>query len=137
MVGELVVKSVSVDPGDRIDVDPERVVHDRERLDEPLLVVEGAMGDPHVDHGGQVQPAEEPANHEVSGADQQARPGADRGRREGHAGQRIDEDDRVPDEVIALHEEPPFLPTVRWRVRRVYSQGRGPWAEGALTIALR
>ena len=69
MIGELVVEPVPVNPGDRVHVDAEGVVHERDGLDEPLLVVERAMGDAHVDHAGQVHAADEPARHEVGRAD--------------------------------------------------------------------
>ena len=100
------VEPVPVNPGDRIDVNPERVIHDRDCLDEPLLVIECTMGDPHMDDGRQIQPTDEPANYEVSCADEQAHPGTDMKRCEIHAGQRIGEHDRVADDVVALHEDP-------------------------------
>ena len=103
MVGVPVVQPVPVHPGDRIDVDAEGVVHERDGLDEPLLVVERAVRDPHVDDGRQVQPADEPDDDEIGRADQQARPGADVRRREKHAGQRVGKNDRVADSVINFH----------------------------------
>jgi hypothetical protein len=70
MIGELVVKPVPVNPRDRIDVDPKRVVHDREGLYKPSLVLECAVGNPHVNDGRQIKPSDEPARKEIGGADQ-------------------------------------------------------------------
>jgi hypothetical protein len=101
------VQPVPVHPGDRIDIDAEGVVHDREPFDEPFLVVERAVRDAHVDDGGQVQPGEEPADDQVGGADQQAQPGTEVRRREVRAGQGVGEEDCIPGDVIDLHNEPP------------------------------
>ena len=119
MIGELVVEPVPVDPTDRIHVDAEGVVHDRDGLDEPVLVVERAMRDPHVDHAGQVHAADEPAHHEVRRADQQADPGTDIGRCEVHAGQRIGQDERPTRDVVDLHRVP-FLFLVEAELRQVH-----------------
>src|SRR5664279_2460259 len=89
-----------VDPRDRIDVDPERVVHDLDRLDEPLLVVQRAMRNSHVNDTRQVQPTDEPASDEIGGADRQPHPWPEGWRGEIHASRRVAEDDRVPDQVI-------------------------------------
>jgi hypothetical protein len=107
MIGKLVVKPVPVHPRDRIDVDPEGVVDDREGLYKPLLVVESAMGNAHVDDGRQIQPPDEPARKEIGGADQQPCPGADVRRGEIQAAQRIDENNRVTGGVVDLHAELP------------------------------
>jgi hypothetical protein len=54
MIGERVVKPVPVDPRDRVDVDAEDVVDDHDRLDEPRLVVERAMGDSQMNDTRQI-----------------------------------------------------------------------------------
>jgi hypothetical protein len=66
------------------------------------------MGDPHMDHARQIQAANEPARHEIGRADQQARPGTDRGWGEVHASQRIGDDERIASDVVSPHEEPPL-----------------------------
>jgi len=48
MIGIPVVQPMAIHPGDGIDVNAEGIVHDREALYEPFLVIECAMGDPHV-----------------------------------------------------------------------------------------
>jgi hypothetical protein len=107
MIGVLVVQAVAIHPGDGIDVDAEGVVHEREALDEPFLVVERAMRDPHVNHAGEVQAGEEPADDEVCHADPQPRPGAEMGRREIRRSRRIAQQTCITDRVVDLHELPP------------------------------
>src|SRR5262249_92569 len=69
MVGERVVKPMPVDPADRVHVNAECIIYKREALDEPLLVLESAMGDAHVNHGGEVKPGKEPAGYEIRRTD--------------------------------------------------------------------
>ena len=94
------VKPMSVDPGNGVDVDPKRVVEDCDSLDEPLLIVECAMRDPHMNDRRQVQPAREPAKGEISHADCKTCPGAEMSRREIDASRSIGENTRVPNNVI-------------------------------------
>ncbi len=103
MIGILVVQAMAIHPGDGIDIDAERIVHEREALDEPFLVVERAMGDSHMDDAGQVQAREEPAHHEIGHADRQTRPVPKMRRREIRGSCRIDQKTRIPDHVIDLH----------------------------------
>jgi hypothetical protein len=70
LVGKPVVEPVPVHPGDRIDVDPEGVVHHREGFQEPLFIVECAMGNSHMNDRRQIQPGDEPAGNQINCADQ-------------------------------------------------------------------
>ena len=65
MVRIFMMQAMAIHPGDRINVEPEDVVHDRDAFDEPFLVVERAMRDPHVKNIGQIQPRQEPADDKV------------------------------------------------------------------------
>ena len=103
MVGVLVVQAVPVHPARRVDVEPEQVVGEGDRLHEPLLIVEGSVRDAEVEHVGQVEPRQEPAEQEVCGAEGERRPRGHVRRREAHAARSVERGDRVPRQVVALH----------------------------------
>jgi hypothetical protein len=52
MVRIFVMQAVAIHPGDWIYIDRERVIHDRDGLDEPFLIVKGAMSDSEMKNVG-------------------------------------------------------------------------------------
>ena len=40
MVSMVMMQSMAIHPGDRTDIDPEDTIQDRDRFDEPLLIVQ-------------------------------------------------------------------------------------------------
>ena len=66
MVRMFVMQSMAIHPGDRIYIEPEDVIHDRDGFDEPFLVVKRTMGDTQMENIGQIQPAKEPTKDEIN-----------------------------------------------------------------------
>ena len=59
------MEPMAVYPRDGIDVDTESIVHERQALHEPILVIERAVGDTHVNDARQIQPRKEPADDQT------------------------------------------------------------------------
>ena len=70
MIRILMMQPMTIHPRNRINVNPEDIIHDRHSLDEPHLVIERAMRDPHVQHIGQIQPRHKPAANKINRPDQ-------------------------------------------------------------------
>jgi hypothetical protein len=77
MVGEPMMIAMAIDPAHRIYVDADRVVEDHHRLDEPHLVVQGAVRDPHMSHIRQINAGQEPDEEDVQDPDARTFPWAE------------------------------------------------------------
>ena len=91
MVGMFMMQSVAIHPGDRVHVEPEDVIHDRDGFYEPFLIVERAMRDSQVKKISQIQPAKKPAKDKINSAYQQAHPRAQMSGCGVHTSQRVEQ----------------------------------------------
>jgi hypothetical protein len=68
VVRVFVMQSMPIHPGDRIYIDPEGVVQDRDSFYEPFLIVERTMGDTQMKNVGQIQPGDKPTKNKINSA---------------------------------------------------------------------
>src|SRR5277367_2909314 len=66
------------------------------------------MSNPQVEYIGQVQPGHKPAEYEVDSTYQQSFPRPQRSRGEIHAGQRIQENNCIANDVVYFHNGSPW-----------------------------
>ena len=100
---------MAVHPRDRINIDPESVIHDRDGFHEPFFVVERTMGDPQMEDIGQIHAGNKPARHKVDSADQQSSPWSQVSWGGNHARHQVDENNQIAGEVIDLHDDSTWL----------------------------
>src|SRR6266702_6338493 len=104
MVRIFMMKAMAIYPGHRIHIDREGVVHDRDRLHEPFLIVERAMRDSQMKDIGQIQPAKKPAKNKINSAYQH--PGPEPQMRWGgiHTSQQVKKNNQIACEVVYFHD---------------------------------
>jgi hypothetical protein len=102
------MQSMAIHPADWIDIKAESVIRNSDGFYEPLLVVECPMSNPQVKNIGQVQPGKKPAEYEVSCANQQARPGPELRRGAIHAGEHVQNNDQIANDIVYFHGGSPW-----------------------------
>src|ERR1700741_5238545 len=97
------MQAMTIHPGDRIDIEPENVVHDRDGLYEPVLIVERSVSDSQVQDIGQIYAAKKPAKNKINSADQQCVPRPQVSWREIHTYQHVQQNNRIADDIVCFH----------------------------------
>jgi len=98
------VQSVAIDPGDRIDINSEDIVHGADELDKPFFVVKRTVRDSQMQNIGQVQPGYKPAKDKIRGADEQTYPRPPLSWRRIHTSHQVEKNDQIADCVVTFHE---------------------------------
>ena len=104
MVRMFVMQSMAVHPGDRIDIEPEGVIHDGDGFDEPFLVIKRTVGDTQMEKVRQVQAAKEPTKDEISGGYQCASPRSQVRWGEIDADKHVGKHDQIAGEIVDFHQ---------------------------------
>ena len=99
------VQAVAIHPGDGINIQAEEVVADCDGFNEPRLLVQRAVSDSQVKDVSEIHAAEKPAKDEIGGANQHSQPRSQVCRRKIRAGQQIEQNDSVADDVVDFHDE--------------------------------
>jgi len=107
MVGILVMQPMTIDPGDRIYVDPEDVVNHRDALYEPFLIVECAMSDSHVKNIGQIQPRKKPTKDKIDSAYRHSNPRSQMSWGRIHTSQHVGKNNQIACDVVYSHDNSP------------------------------
>src|SRR5580693_6812071 len=145
MVRILVMQAMAIHPGDWIYVDRERVVHDGDGFDEPVLIVKGTMSDSEMKNVGQIQAAEKPAKNKINRADQQSFPWSQVSRSGIHARQHVGTNNQIAREIVYFHDrsssgvfkqKSKLVSKTKWRtpMARTSSSGSPPICTQRLVI---
>jgi hypothetical protein len=105
MVGILMVQAMAIHPGDGIDKDAERIVHEGDCFDEPFLVIEGTMSDSQMEKIGQIHSAKKPTKKEIDPADGQPNPRSQLSWSAIHTSEQVEKNDQITVEVVDFHDD--------------------------------
>lgn len=114
MVRMLMMQAMAIHPADRIYIEREDVIHDRDRFNEPFLVVERTMCDSQMKNVGQIQPTQKPAKGKINSAGQHSKPRAEMSWGEIHTSQHVSKNNRIACDVVYFHDDSP----VRYSIRK-------------------
>src|SRR6266404_3986741 len=103
MVGVFMMQSVAIDPGDRIHIESEDVVHRRDDFYEPFLVVERTVSDSQMKNIRQIQPAHKPTKDKINSGDQQSNPGSQMSWGGIHTSQRVAQNNQIACDIVYFH----------------------------------
>jgi hypothetical protein len=104
MVRIFMMQAVAIYPGDWIYIDRERVIHDRDGLDEPFLVVKGTMSDAEMKNIGQIQATEKPAKNKINRANQQSLPWSQVSGGKVQGSQHVGNNNQIAREIVYFHD---------------------------------
>ena len=104
IVRMFMMQPVAIHPGNGIDIEPEGVIHDRDRFYKPFFVVERSMRDSHMKDIRQIHPAEKPKRDEIDSADEKSSPRSQMRRSEEHASQNVENNNQIADEIVCFHD---------------------------------
>src|SRR5579863_8144430 len=107
MIRIFMMQSMAIDPGDRIYINREGVVHDRHGFDEPFLVIECAVSNPQMKYISQEQSTHKPAKNKISRADRESLPRPQVSRSRINAGQHVEKNDEIAAEIVNFHDRLP------------------------------
>src|SRR5579864_3842874 len=107
MVGMFMMQSVAIHPGDRIHIDREGVIHDRDGFHEPFFIVERAMSDSQMKNIGQIQPAKKPTKNKINSAYEHSSPRSQMSWGGVHTSQQVDKNNQIAGDIVYFHEDSP------------------------------
>src|SRR6266851_2238864 len=99
---------MAIHPGDRIHIDPEEVIRDRDGLYEPFLIVERAMRNSHMKNIRQIHPGKKPTTDKINPADQQSSPRSQLSRGEVRTSQHVNQNKQIAGDVVDFHDGSPW-----------------------------
>jgi hypothetical protein len=107
MVRIFMMQPMAIDPGDRIYIDREGIIHDSDGFYEPFLVIERTMSDSQMKNIGQIQPAKKPTKDKINSAYQYSSPRPQLSWGGIHTSQQVQENNQITGEVVYFHDDSP------------------------------
>src|ERR1700722_7031925 len=104
MVSMQMMQAMAIYPGDRIYIESQRVIHDRDGFYEPILIVERTMSDSQVQNVGQIHTAKKPTKNKINRANQHPPPRSQMSWGEIHTCQHVEQNNRIADDIVCFHD---------------------------------
>src|SRR5438128_10119150 len=104
MVGMFMMQAVAIDPGNRIHIDRERVVHDGDGFHEPFSIVERTVSASQMKNVSQKQAAKKPPKDKINSAYKHSNPRSQMIWGGVQTSQHVSKNDQIACDVVNFHD---------------------------------